>query len=91
MCLIVEAVSFMLIYHEDYFYLRYILCAVINGICGFYLPANSAIKATILPEKYRTTLMSIFRIPLNIYVVATLLYIKNMDPFNVIYILFNLT
>lgn len=81
--LLVETLLFCYVYIQDSFLHRMVSCAIINGICGFYLPANSIIKAKILPEKYRSTLMSIFRIPLNFYVIAVLLYIKNMDPFNV--------
>ena len=83
LCIIVEICAFATIYLEDSFLIRFVFCAIINGTCGFYQPANSIIKAKILPEKYRTTLMSIFRIPLNVYVIIILIYIKQMNPFNV--------
>lgn len=83
LALAIEIFCFGIIYVKDSFEVRFIMCACINGICGFYLPSNSIIKSKILPEKYRSLLMSLFRVPLNIYVVAVLVYIKEMDPFNV--------
>lgn len=82
-CIIFQIFLFGFIYFENSFFIRFICCALINGSCGFYQPANSIIKAKILPEKFRTTLMSMFRIPLNIYVIVVLLYIKSMNPLNI--------
>jgi hypothetical protein len=48
-----------------------------------YLPLNSIIKSKILVEKHRATLMSIFRMPVNAYVIITLLALKYMDAFTV--------
>lgn len=83
LALAIEIFCFGVIYVKDIFEVRFIMCACINGICGFYLPSNSIIKSKILPEKYRSLLMSLFRVPLNIYVIAVLVYIKEMDPFSV--------
>ncbi len=54
-----------------------------KGCFGFYNPLNSIIKTKILEEKFRALLMNIFRIPLNIYVVVVLLFLKYLDPFTV--------
>lgn len=83
--LFIEFIAFLLVYYVDSFLLRTIFLASINGISGFYNPLNSIIKSKILVEKYRALLMSIFRIPLNFYVIIVLLSIRYMDPFDVIH------
>jgi hypothetical protein len=47
------------------------------------MPLNSIIKSKILVEKHRATLMNIFRIPVNVYVILTLLALKYIDAFTV--------
>ena len=44
---------------------------------------ETIIKSKILVEKHRATLMSIFRMPVNAYVIITLLALKYMDAFTV--------
>lgn len=82
--LLIEFLIFIFIYFIDSFLVRLILLSCINGISGYYNPLNSIIKSKILIEKYRALLMSIFRIPLNLYVIVVLLCIRYMDPFDVI-------
>jgi cbb3-type cytochrome oxidase subunit 3 len=59
---------------------------MINGIQGFYNPLNSIIKSKILEEKYRATLMNIFRIPLNLYVIIILFVVKYMKPLSIAFL-----
>ena len=82
--LIVEIFAFSYVTMSDDFYSSYIMLGIINGICGYYQPVNSIIKAKILKEKVRALLMSIFRIPLNLYVVCALSFMKNLNPETVI-------
>jgi hypothetical protein len=79
---------FFLIYYIESFYVRFLLLAAVNGTSGFMNPLMSIIKSRILVEKYRALLMSIFRVPLNLYVIIVLLSIRYMNPFHVI--LFNI-
>jgi hypothetical protein len=82
--LLIQAAVFFFIYYVDSFLVRFILLACINSCSGFFCPVNSIIKSKILVEKHRATLMSIFRIPLNIYVIIVLVSIRYLDPFKVI-------
>lgn len=78
--ILVETISFCVVLTSGEFYISYIFLATINGICGFYQPVNSIIKAKLLKEKVRALLMNIFRIPLNIYVVSALVFLRNLNP-----------
>lgn len=82
--LLAELILFFLIFYVDNFLVRMILLAGINGISGFLNPLNSIIKSKILIEKHRATLMSIFRIPLNFFVIIVLISLRYMNPFLVI-------
>eukprot|EP00742_Colponemidia_sp_Colp-10_P000612 GILJ01000670.1.p1 GENE.GILJ01000670.1~~GILJ01000670.1.p1 ORF type:complete len:467 (-),score=77.70 GILJ01000670.1:169-1533(-) len=46
--------------------------------CGLYFPAMGTIRSRVLPEDVRSTLMNIFRVPLNLIVV---LMLKNIETF----------
>jgi len=77
--LLVEILAFLILYSFNIFYVRFLMCIIINGICGIYQPINSIIKAKILKEKYRALLMNLFRVPLNLYVVFVLIFIKKLE------------
>ncbi len=49
-------------------------------MCGYVLPLNSSIKSRILDEKSRALLMSIFRMPISIYVIAILIALQYLEP-----------
>lgn len=74
---------FVIIYFSEVFFVRFLFFAFINGLIGYFYPLNSIIKAKVLKEKNRTLLMNIFRIPLNIYVIFVLLFLKHIEPFTV--------
>jgi hypothetical protein len=74
---------FFAIFYVDNFMVRFWLLLYINGSSGFLNPLISIIKSRILVEKYRALLMSIFRVPLNAYVIIVLLFVRYMDPFDV--------
>jgi hypothetical protein len=82
--LFLQSLFFCLIPLIDSFVIRMLLLGFIMGVNGFYGPLNSIVKSKILIEKYRATLMSIFRVPLNFYVIIVLLGLKYMDPFDVL-------
>jgi MFS family permease len=83
--LVVECVLFMTIYTQDSFFTRLICLSLINCVLGFYVPLNSIIKSNILKESHRALLMSMFRIPLNLFVVIILLFLRYISTLTVRY------
>lgn len=77
------------IYFIESFFIRVIFFATLNGLSGLYSPLFSIVKYRILEEKHRALLMSIFRIPLNAYVIIALLLLRYIDPFKVRKLIYN--
>jgi MFS family permease len=48
-------------------------------ICGMMFPAYAGLRSKHVPEEHRTTIMNIYRIPLNLFVIIMLLNKKNMQ------------
>lgn len=48
-------------------------------LCGLMFPTFGSLRAIYIPEEYRTTIMNIYGIPLNTFVVILLLNKKNMS------------
>jgi hypothetical protein len=44
--------------------------------CGIYFPAIGSLRSNVIPEETRSTVMNLFRIPLNIIVVVILLRVE---------------
>ena len=44
-----------------------------DGGSGILSPLMSSLKSQMIPEKYRTTIMNFFRMPVNIFSIITLL------------------
>ena len=60
----------------------FISFALFELICGLMFPTFGSLRATYIPSEYRTTVMNVYRIPLNVFVVVVLLNKKNMSlPF----------
>ena len=47
--------------------------------CGLYFPASGTLRGRVIPERSRSAVMNLFRLPLNALVVAVLLNIENMS------------
>ncbi|KAI9202146.1 uncharacterized protein BJ171DRAFT_426770 [Polychytrium aggregatum] len=47
--------------------------------CGIYYPTLGTIRSKVIPEEIRATVMNIFRVPLNLIVVVTLLKVKDIS------------
>lgn len=47
-------------------------------VCGMMFPAYGSLRSMYIPEEHRTTIMNIYRIPLNVFVIIMLLNKKNM-------------
>lgn len=48
-------------------------------MCGIMFPTLGSLRATYIPNEHRTTVMNLYRIPLNAFVVIVLLNKKNMS------------
>jgi len=60
----------------------FISFALFELICGVMFPTFGSLRATYIPSEHRTTIMNVYRIPLNVFVVVVLLNKKNMSlPF----------
>ena len=70
---IIQIISFLGVAVFSSFYIVLCFLAIINSLIGFTSPLFSIIKSVIIQEKYRSQLMSIFRVPLSIYVCILLL------------------
>lgn len=47
--------------------------------CGVYFPAAGTLRGKVIPERSRSAVMNLFRLPLNGLVVAVLLNIENLS------------
>ena len=52
---------------------------VFEGLCGCFFPTFGTLRGTYIPEKQRTTVMNLFRVPLNLYVVVLLQQMKTWE------------
>ena len=53
-------------------YLTFFSFLAFEGFCGCFFPLFGTLRGTYIPEKTRTTVMNLFRVPLNLYVVTLL-------------------
>ena len=60
--------------------LVYYMFLLFEVTVGLFYPSYGVIKSQRIPEDVRSTVMNIFRIPLNLFVVLLLLKIKLMAP-----------
>jgi predicted MFS family arabinose efflux permease len=82
--LILVFIVFFIIYNFNTFYLRLIVFSFMNFSGGFFLPLNSIVKSRIIIEKYRATLMNIYKIPVNVYFIGSIIFLKFIKPITVI-------
>ena len=85
--LFTEFIGMGIVYLVPSFSLRMICLSFVNLCGGFFPPINSIIKSKILIEKYRATLMNIYKIPPNIYFIVVLLFLKKMAPITIVLIM----
>ena len=58
----------------------YVMFLLFETSVGVFYPSYGVIKSEIIPEEIRSSVMNIFRIPLNCFVVVLLLKIKHLSP-----------
>lgn len=84
MPLILHAIAFstmgiITIFFDNKF-IVYIMFLIFETSVGVFYPAYGVIKSEKVPEEIRSSVMNIFRIPLNAFVVLLLLKIKFLSP-----------
>ena len=82
--LVIIFIVFFVIYNFNKFYLRLIMFSFMNFSSGFFLPLNSIVKSRILIEKYRATLMNIYKLPINIYFIGSVIFLKYIKAITII-------
>jgi MFS family permease len=60
-------------------YLTFLTFLVFEGLCGCFFPTFGTLRGTYIPEKQRTTVMNLFRVPLNLYVVVLLQQMRTWE------------
>jgi MFS transporter, MFS domain-containing protein family, molybdate-anion transporter len=60
-------------------YLTFLTFVIFEGICGCFFPTFGTLRGMYIPEDTRTTVMNLFRIPLNLYVVILLQQMKTWN------------
>lgn len=86
--LVFEAFVFFSIYKVDNFTWRLVMFSCVNVVGGFFNPLNSIVKSKILVEKYRATLMNIYKIPVSVYFIVVMIFLKWIAPLKVVLIEF---
>jgi hypothetical protein len=61
-------------------FIVYLMFMLFETTVGVFYPAYGVIKSEKIPEEIRSSVMNIFRIPLNAFVVLLLLKIKFLSP-----------
>ena len=83
LCILSTLVTIVSIENEYAVFLSFL---VFEMGCGIMFPTYGSLRSTYIPEEYRTTIMNIYRIPLNLFVVIVLLtkqYMTLKDSFTI--------
>jgi len=76
---VVSACATFVVSQFEVYYVR-LFCFLIFEMCvGCFWPAISMLRAKYIPDNVRSTVMNLFRVPLNIIVILSLLNIGNMS------------
>lgn len=70
LCILSTLVTIVSIENEYAVFLSFL---VFEMGCGIMFPTYGSLRSTYIPEEHRTTIMNIYRIPLNLFVVGVLL------------------
>ena len=58
------------------YFARMLSFFVFEICCGLFWPSIGTLRGRVVPDSVRTTIMNLFRVPLNFFVVVTLLYVR---------------
>ena len=76
---VVCLVSFSIAWIVDHDLLVYLSFNCYEISIGLYFPAMSSLRSHILPDEIRSTVMNVFRVPLNLMVILMLRYVHEMN------------
>lgn len=82
------ALSFYLEYKIANFNFIFIMLIYFDGLSGLIFPLMSSLKSQMIPEKLRTTIMTFFRIPINIVAILTLFFSSYISTLQICLICF---
>lgn len=71
--------SFFFEYTIWNFDFRLIMLLYFDGLSGIFMPLMSSLKSQMIPEKFRTTIMTFFRFPINVCAILTLFFTKYLS------------
>lgn len=80
-------VSFFVDYIVPEFNTRFFMFTYFDGLGGLLFPLMSSLKSQMIPEKLRATIMSFFRIPINIFCILSLIITNAITTYQVIIII----
>ncbi|KAJ3026533.1 UNVERIFIED_CONTAM: hypothetical protein HDU68_005487 [Siphonaria sp. JEL0065] len=75
----IASVAFMVPVLSENYYVCLVSFLVFETCCGLYWPVMGTLRGKIIPDDVRCTTMTLFRLPLNLIVVAVLTNLKNLD------------
>lgn len=66
------ALSFWLEYSLKSFQMRLLMLIYFDGLSGIFMPLMSSLKSQMIQERMRTTIMTFFRLPINLFCIIIL-------------------
>lgn len=72
-CFIITAILFLVTTSVSILWMIFQCFVLFEIICGIFFPSIAVLRARTIPNEYRSTLMNLFRVPLNFIVVVVLL------------------
>ena len=77
---------FCMAYYIEQKHILFSAFILFECICGLMFPTYGYLRANYIPNEHRTTIMNIYRVPLNVFVMIILLNKKNMSLQTTFYI-----
>ncbi|KAI8904373.1 hypothetical protein EDD86DRAFT_194854 [Gorgonomyces haynaldii] len=84
----IASLAFVIVVHLPHQVTTYVCFNLFELACGLYFPSMAAIKSTVIPEATRSTVMNLFRVPLNLMVVIML---RTVTDFNATFYILTLS
>lgn len=72
--LLINAFFLLIPFYIDNFKVKLFCFTIVNGTFGYLMPSLSAFKSKLLNEKYRTLLMSVYKVPTYFLSILTLIF-----------------
>ncbi|GJD08767.1 Molybdate-anion transporter [Galdieria sulphuraria] len=72
-CFIVTAIVFLVTISSSVLWIVFFSFVLFETICGVFFPSMAVLRARTIPNEYRSTIMNLYRVPLNFIVLVVLL------------------